>query len=215
MQRAAAKPKREGTVIAGKAQELAEREFIWEPGVKLGLPPEISQKACEIFRETRRCGISLAVSAAASLYAAVRISDCLPLSLRDLLRAYPTLRESSVNRVYRRYVLRTIDDSPKSCYFKPTLFALEIAKRLGFKGDARRQVLELSRRVERERLLRGKTPIAVAAAICYIAGQLALQPRSQKKVAEAAGVTEFIIRKHARALMKQLDLPKKERESLS
>jgi len=56
-------------------------------------------------------------------------------------------------------------------------------------------------------LISGRGPTGVAAAAVYIAAALKGERRTQKEVAEVAGVTEVTIRNRYRELKKELKLP--------
>ncbi|MDP2973487.1 MAG: transcription initiation factor IIB, partial [Candidatus Diapherotrites archaeon] len=55
-------------------------------------------------------------------------------------------------------------------------------------------------------LISGRGPTGVAAAAVYIAGLLKGERRTQKEVANVAGVTEVTIRNRYRELKKRLDI---------
>jgi transcription initiation factor TFIIB len=55
-------------------------------------------------------------------------------------------------------------------------------------------------------LISGRGPTGVAAAAVYIAGLLKGERRTQKEVANVAGVTEVTIRNRYRELKKKLDI---------
>jgi transcription initiation factor TFIIB len=76
--------------------------------------------------------------------------------------------------------------------------------RLG--GEVQGDAAKLVGKALRKGLISGRGPTGVAAAALYIAGAMRNEKRTQKEVADVAGVTEVTIRNRYRELKRELGL---------
>ena len=65
---------------------------------------------------------------------------------------------------------------------------------------------EVVRRATEEGITSGKGPTGVAAAAIYIAANMENQPRTQKEIADVAGVTEVTIRNRYKEISAALNM---------
>jgi transcription initiation factor TFIIB len=77
---------------------------------------------------------------------------------------------------------------------------------LKLSGEAQEKSIELLKHAMRKGLVSGRSPTGVSAAAVYIAGALCGERRTQKEVADVAGVTEVTIRNRYRELKEQLKI---------
>ncbi|MEM4272444.1 MAG: hypothetical protein QXH30_02545, partial [Candidatus Bilamarchaeaceae archaeon] len=69
-----------------------------------------------------------------------------------------------------------------------------------------KKAVQLIRKAVKRGLISGRGPTGVAAAALYIASAIVGEKRTQKEVADVAGVTEVTIRNRYRELKKELGL---------
>jgi transcription initiation factor TFIIB len=172
---------------------------------KVYIPPPIKEKAAVIYRKAldKRLvrGRSIAGIAAAALYAACRGSGT-PRTLREIAEA-SLVDKREVSRCYR-LLLRELDVQMPIA--DPLTYVSKIAEKNGISGKAQGAAIAILREARRKRAAAGKDPMGLAAAALYIACLQHNEKKTQKIIAEAAGVTEVTVRNRYKALKKQLNL---------
>ncbi len=184
------------------AQAMAELDRLSD---KVYIPRPIKEKAAVIYRKALDKslvrGRSIAAIAAAALYAACRGSGT-PRTLREIAEA-SLVDKKDVARCYR-LLLRELDVHMPIA--DPLTYVSKIAEKNGVSGKAQGAAIAILREARRNRAAAGKDPIGLAAAALYIACMQNNEKKTQKDIAEAAGVTEVTIRNRYKALKKQLNL---------
>lgn len=174
-------------------------------GSRMGLPRNVRETASMIHRRAVQKGVlrgrSVEAVAAASLYAACR--QCgVPRTLEEVA-AESRVARKVLGRTYRHMArelkLRIAPTSPLD-YLPRFASALELSP------DTQAYAAKLVRDAGAKGLTNGKSPLGVAGAALYIASLLRGEPRTQKSISEAAGVTEVTIRNHYQELARELDL---------
>lgn len=172
---------------------------------KVSVPAALKEKAAVIYRKALDKnlvqGRSIAAIVAASLYAACRINGT-PRSLRQISKA-SLVNKKDVARCYR-LLLRELDiimPVPD-----PLIFLPKIANNADVSGQARGLAVKILQEAKEKHALTGKDPIGVAAAALYIGCMQSGDKKTQKHIADAAGVTEVTVRNRYKAMRKQLDL---------
>ena len=146
-------------------------------------------------------GRSIAAIAAASLYAACRTSGT-PRTLREVAEA-SLVEKKDVARCYR-LLLRELDVQMPIA--NPLTYVSKIAERTGISGKTQGLAIHILREAKKMRAAAGKDPMGLAAAALYIACLQNGEKKTQKDIAEAAGVTEVTVRNRYKTLRKQLRL---------
>ena len=77
---------------------------------------------------------------------------------------------------------------------------------LNLKGEVQSRAVEILRQAGERELTSGRGPTGVAAAAIYISSILSGERRTQREVAEVAGVTEVTIRNRYKELAEKLDI---------
>ena len=184
------------------AQAMAELDRLSD---KVYIPRPIKEKAAVIYRKALDKnlvrGRSIAAIAAAALYAACRGSGT-PRTLREIAEA-SLVDKKDVARCYR-LLLRELDVHMPIA--DPLTYVSKIAEKNGISGKAQGAAIAILREARRKRAAAGKDPMGLAAAALYIACMQHNEKKTQKDIAEAAGVTEVTIRNRYKALKKQLNL---------
>jgi transcription initiation factor TFIIB len=168
-------------------------------GDKLGVSQAVKERAAYIYRKALGRGLlrgrSIVGIAAASLYAAFRDTET-PRTLKDIA-AVENLSKKAVARDYR-ILLREMDLSmPVADAAKNVT---RIASRVGLSEKAARKAIEIVRMTEEREVSAGKSPMGLAASALYLASVIEGEVKTQKEIAEAAGVTEVTVRNRYKGL---------------
>jgi len=184
------------------AQAMAELDRLSD---KVYLPSSVKEKAAVTYRKALDKGLvrgrSIAAIAAASLYAACR-TTATPRTLREISEA-SLVDKKDVARCYR-LLLRELD--VKMPIADPLTYVSKIAEKTGISGPTQGRAIKILAEAKRLRASAGKDPMGLAAAALYISCLMAGEKKTQKDIAEAAGVTEVTVRNRYKTLRRQLDL---------
>ncbi len=184
------------------AQAMAELDRLSD---KVYIPPPIKEKAAVTYRKALDKGLvrgrSIAAIAAAALYAACRGSGT-PRTLREIAEA-SLVDKKDVARCYR-LLLRELEVHMPIA--DPLTYVSKIAERTGISGKTQGIAIGILREARKRRAAAGKDPMGLAAASLYIACLKNNEKKTQKDIAEAAGVTEVTVRNRYKTLKKQLNL---------
>ena len=184
------------------AQAMAELDRLSD---KVYIPPPIKEKAAVTYRKALDKGLvrgrSIAAIAAAALYAACRGSGT-PRTLREIAEA-SLVDKKDVARCYR-LLLRELEVHMPIA--DPLTYVSKIAERTGISGKTQGIAIQILREARKRRAAAGKDPMGLAAAALYIACLQNNEKKTQKDIAEAAGVTEVTVRNRYKTLKKQLSL---------
>ena len=170
---------------------------------KLGVSQAVKERAAYIYRKALDRGLlrgrSIVGISAAALYAAMRDTET-PRTLKDIALAN-NLNRKAVARDYR-ILLREMDMT------MPVADAARnvnrIASAVGLSEKVARKAIEIVRITEQKEISAGKSPMGLAAASLYLAGVIEGEVKTQKEIAEAAGVTEVTVRNRYKGLRNDL-----------
>jgi transcription initiation factor TFIIB len=169
------------------------------------LPRSVRETAAMIYRKAAMKnlirGRSIEGVVAASLYAACR--QChLPRTLDEISKE-ANLPKKEVGRNYRYFSreleLKLLPTSPRD-YISRFCYELKLSLIVQSK------TLEIIGCASKHELTSGRGPTGLAAACLYIATVLCGERRTQREVADIAGVTEVTIRNRYKELAKKLDI---------
>jgi len=172
-------------------------------GDKLGVSQAVKERAAYIYRKALERGLlrgrSIIGIAAASLYAAFRDTET-PRTLKDIA-AVNNLDKKAVARDYR-ILLKEMDLT------MPVADAARnvnrIASKVGLSEKVARRAIGIVRMTEEREISAGKAPMGLAASALYLAGVIEGEVKTQKEIAEAAGVTEVTVRNRYKGLRADL-----------
>ncbi len=183
-------------------QALQELERI---STNLGLPKDVRETAAVIYRkavkENMIRGRSIEGVVAASIYAACRMLD-IPRTL-DEIASVTRIKKREIGRVYR-IMGRTLKLNIMPT--KPQDYIDRFCSKLKLSGEVKKKAYELLKMAEENQIVSGRGPTGVAAATIYIASILCDERRTQREVAEVAGVTEVTIRNRYKELTEKLGI---------
>src|SRR4030043_2226711 len=172
---------------------------------KVSVSRSIKEKAAIIYRKALDKGLvrgrSISSITAAALYASCRGSGT-PRTLREIADA-STVDKKDVARCYR-LLLRELDVHMPIA--DPMTYLSKIAERTGISGQTQGLAINILINAKKMRAASGKDPMGLAAAALYISCLQNNEKKTQKDIAEAAGVTEVTVRNRYKTLKKQLNL---------
>jgi len=165
-------------------------------GDRLAAPDLVVKEAAYIFSKAYLNGVKPFSSlVAASLFAVCR-SRGVPRTLKEVVAA-SAVEQRSVYLCYREIASQLHLRLPPPT---PVNYISRAASEAGISANVQRRALGLIRRAEEKGLTMGKDPVGMATAALYVACVLEGEYRTQKELAEAAGVTEVTLRSRARSL---------------
>ena len=169
----------------------------------MGLPQSIRDSAAAIYRKAVKKklvrGRTIKGVVAASVYAACRQYN-VPRTLDEISEATDVWRKE-IGRTYRIMTRELrLDLKPTN----PRDYVQRFCSELNLSTEVQSMTLEIIGEATREEITSGKGPTGVAAAAIYIASILCNKRRTQRDIADVAGVTEVTIRNRYRELAEKL-----------
>ncbi len=171
----------------------------------LGLPRTVRETAAVVYRKAVDKnlirGRSIEGVAAAALYAACR--QCSVPRTLDEIEEVSRVSRKEIGRTYR-FISREL--ALKLMPTSPIDYVPRFCSGLNLKGEVQSKSVEILRQASEKELTSGRGPTGVAAAAIYIASILCGERRTQREVADVAGVTEVTIRNRYKELAEELDI---------
>src|SRR3989338_2648116 len=171
----------------------------------LNIPDQLVEAAALLYRKTVKKGLIrgrlIEAVVAAVLYTVCRTYN-VPRTLNEMAEA-SGLTKKEIGRTYRFLVRELKLEVPltNAIYYIP-----RFASELNLSGEVQEEGRKILEKAIGNGLISGRGPTGVAAAAVYIAGLLKGERRTQKEVANVAGVTEVTIRNRYRELRKKLNI---------
>ena len=171
----------------------------------MGLPRNVRETAAMIYRKAVLKnlirGRSMEGVSAAALYAACRQCN-VPRTLNEIAGSSRVSRKE-IGRTYR-FITREL--GLKLMPTSPQDYISRFCSELKLSGDVKVKTLEILKKAADKELSSGRGPTGIAAASIYIASVLCGERRTQREIAETAGVTEVTIRNRYKEIAGKLDL---------
>ena len=169
----------------------------------MGLPRNVRETAAMIYRKTVNKnlirGRSIEGAVAASLYGACR--QCgVPRTL-DEIASSSRVGRKEIGRTYR-FITREL--KLKFMPTRPQDYISRFCSKLKMSGKVQTRAAEILKDATDKELTSGKGPSGSAAAAIYMAGIVCNERRTQKEIADVAGVTEVTIRNRYKVLVDKL-----------
>jgi transcription initiation factor TFIIB len=172
---------------------------------KLNISDVVVERAAYTYRKALEKGLvrgrSISALIAASVYAACRVTET-PRTLKDVAAA-SSVKKKDIARCYR-LLLRELD--LRMPIMDPVKCVSRIASKAGLTERTKRRAVDILKRAIESRTSAGKDPMGLAAAALYVACVLEGENKTQKDIAEAAGVTEVTIRNRYKGLKTALKI---------
>ncbi len=171
----------------------------------LNIPEQLIEASALLYRKTVRKGLIrgrlIEAVVAAILYTVCRTYK-VPRTLNEMAEA-SGLTKKEIGRTYRFLVRELKLEVPLT---NPIHYIPRFASELNLSGEVQEEGRRILEEAIGNGLISGRGPTGVAAAAVYIAGLLKGERRTQKEVANVAGVTEVTIRNRYRELKKRLKI---------
>jgi len=171
----------------------------------MGLPRTVRETAAMIYRKAALKklvrGRSIEGVITAALYAACR--QCHVPRTLDEISSVAHISKKEIGRTYR-YVSREL--GLKLLPTSPEDYISRFCSELKLSGDVRAKTVAILRDAADRELTSGRGPSGMAAASLYIASVLCGERRTQREVADVAGVTEVTIRNRYKEITQKLDI---------
>jgi len=180
-----------------------------EMAAKLNLPDRVKETAAQLYRkainETSQKGKSIRGLLAVCIYFACKLCDY-PLPLKEICTKLG-VKPRNFSKNYH-VILEII---PREVYNKiknnNTLnYIPQIVDKLNLGSEIEITSKNILERALNSGMIAGKSPLSLAAAAVYIACALTDNKRTQRQIAEVAGVTEVTIRNRSKELIRSLDI---------
>lgn len=174
----------------------------------LNLPNVIRDEAARIYNYVLQRGLvrgrSMESVIAACLYASCR-SYNIPRTLDEMATASDVERKD-IGRTYR-FIIRKLDIKVKQS--SPKDYISRFASILKLSPKTQNEALKVLKEAERVELTSGRGPAGIAAAALYVAALMNDEKKTQREVADIAGITEVTIRNRYKELIERLNLEDK------
>ena len=171
----------------------------------LGLPENIRESAAFLYRKCVEKGL-IRGRQIESVVSAVIYAVCRQYGIPRTLDEISIVAEIPKKEIGRTYRLITQQLQLKVPLTNPRFYISRFVTSLKLSGETQEKAVELLDKAIEKGLISGRGPMGVAAAAVYIASVLTGERRTQKEVADVAGVTEVTIRNRYRELKKSLEL---------
>ncbi len=171
----------------------------------LGLPDNIKESAALLYRKAVKAelirGRLIESVVAAVIYSICRVQN-IPRTLEEISKA-SGIPKKEIGRAYRFIKSELKMDVPLT---NPNEYIPKFATALKLSGEVQKDAVDIIGKALRKGLISGRGPTGVAAAAIYVAGAMHGEKKTQKEVADVAGVTEVTIRNRYRELRRELGL---------
>ena len=173
----------------------------------LRLPSSVEEEASRIYTLAVQKGLvrgrSMESVVAGALYAACRRHD-VPRTLDELGEA-SGIEKKEIGRTYR-FITREL--GIKILPSNPADYIARFASALKLSAETQSRSVEIIEQAQAVELTSGRGPTGIAAAALYVAALINGEKRTQREVADVAGVTEVTIRNRYKELLEKLELEK-------
>jgi transcription initiation factor TFIIB len=174
----------------------------------LKLPQAVEKEAATIYTKAVQKGLvrgrSMESVVAGALYASCRRFE-IPRTLDELSEA-SGIDKKEVGRTYRFITrelgIRILPSNPID-YLPRFVSALKLS------AETQSKAVDILEEAKKAELTSGRGPTGIAAAALYVAALMNNEKRTQREVADVAGVTEVTIRNRYKELLKELKLKDK------
>lgn len=178
----------------------------------LNIPNNVKEEAGMIYRKAAEKGLvrgrSMESVVAGALYAACRRAH-VPRTLDEVSEAFE-VGKKEIGKTYR-FICRQLDIRilPTS----PIEYVHRFASELDLTPETTSRSVEIIKEAVDEGITSGKGPMGIAAAALYISALLEEEKKTQREVADVAGVTEVTIRNRYKELLEKLNLKEEMKEA--
>ena len=174
----------------------------------LKLPKVVEEESATIYKNAVVKGLvrgrSMESVVAGALYAACRIHE-VPRTLDELSEA-SGIDKKEIGRTYR-FITREL--GIRILPSNPVDYLARFASSLKLNAETQSKAVDILEQAQNSELTSGRGPTGIAAASLYVATLINNEKRTQREVADVAGVTEVTIRNRYKELIRKLNLMEK------
>ncbi len=171
----------------------------------LKLPESVYEEAARLTEKSREKGIikgrGIEPTVAALAYLVARKQD-VPRTLEEVAEV-ASISERKLGKTYR-YTARELGMDIKPA--RPEDFIPRYASELNLSGKTQATAKKYVQEARKNKVLAGRSPKAVVAAVLYLAAIIEGEQMTQKRVADTVGVTSVTIRKNYREIAEALGI---------
>jgi len=171
----------------------------------LGLPESIREAAALTYRKCIEKGL-IRGRLIESIVSAVIYAKCreygIPRTLNEIAQI-SGVKKKEIGRAYRNISAELDMKIPLA---DPAYYVPRFTAALGLSGKVQEKAIQLMKKATKKHLISGRGPTGLAAAAVYTASVLCGEQRTQKEVADAAGITEVTIRNRYKELKRELSI---------
>ncbi|MBI5224789.1 transcription initiation factor IIB [Candidatus Micrarchaeota archaeon] len=171
----------------------------------LGLEESIRESSALLYRKCVEKGL-IRGRQIESVVSAVIYAICRQYGIPRTLDEIAVIAEIPKKEIGRTYRLITQELELKVPLTNPRFYISRFVTALRLSGETQQKANDILNQALKKGLISGRGPMGVAAAAVYIASVSTGERRTQKEVADVAGVTEVTIRNRYRELKKALGL---------
>ena len=173
----------------------------------LKLPKSVEEESARIYTLAVQRGLvrgrSMESVVAGALYAACRRHE-VPRTLDEISEA-SGIDKKEIGRTYR-FITRELQI--KIIPSNPIDYIARFSSALKLDPETQSYAAKILDQAQKAELTSGRGPTGIAAAALYVAALIHGEKRTQREVADVAGVTEVTIRNRYKELLEKLDLEK-------
>jgi transcription initiation factor TFIIB len=173
----------------------------------LKLPKSVDEESARIYTLAVQRGLvrgrSMESVVAGALYAACRRHE-VPRTLDELSEA-SGIDKKEIGRTYR-FITREL--GIKILPSNPADYIARFSTSLRLSPETQSKAVEILEKAQKHELTSGRGPTGIAAASLYVSALIHGEKRTQREVADVAGVTEVTIRNRYKELLDELKLDK-------
>ena len=174
----------------------------------LNLPTVVREESSRVYRFVLQRGLvrgrSMESVIAACIYAACR-SYNIPRTLDEIATASDVPRKE-IGRTYR-FIIRKLKIKVKPS--SPKDYISRFSSILHLSPKAQNHALKILKKADISELTSGRGPAGIAAASLYVAALMNDEKKTQREVADVAGITEVTIRNRYKELIERLGIEDK------
>ena len=172
---------------------------------KLALPDSVIEKAAYIYRKAQTRKLVQGRSVSAVLTAATYIA-CREVGIPETLKEIGVTNNINHKLVAKAYriLISELEINIQTC--DPVKCVVKVANKAAIDEKTKRQAIYIMDDVTKREMSAGKDPMGLAATVVYMSCIKTGEDRTQKDIAQAAGVTDATLRNRFRDLRDKLEL---------
>lgn len=175
---------------------------------RMGLSDPILEKTAYIYRKAQDKNLVRGRSSSAILAAAIYIA-CRGMGVARSLKDVGLATDVTRKAISRGYRILTLELDLKVPLVDPMKCIAKIANQAKLGEKTKRMAINIMKQLIEQEISAGKLPMGLAATVLYMSCIAMGENRTQKQIADAAGVTEVTMRNRATDLRNRLEPSRK------